>query len=160
MDISIDIEEYKLNVRAGGIIVHNNKILLHRNVHSDHYAIMGGRIEIGEDSSKTVEREFIEETGKEIEITGYIATIENFFEMKGKKYHEILFVHKAEFKDEKDKLIEDTIKNIEGKEYLQYEWIDLDKIEEYPVKPYVIKEILQEKQSPVHRIYKDTIKEK
>jgi hypothetical protein len=93
--------------------------------------------------------------GKEIEIIGYIATIENFFEMKGSKYHEIMFVHKAEFKDEKDKLIEGTIKNIEGKDFLIYEWIDLNKIDNYPIMPKVIKEILKEKVLPVHKINND-----
>ena len=155
MDITIDVEDYKLNIRAGVIIIHNNKVLVHKNTNSDHYALLGGRIKIGENSEETVKREVIEETGKEIEITGYISTIENFFEMKGRKYHEIMFVHKAEFKREEDKKIIDTIKNVEGKEHLQYEWLDLDKIEEYPLKPQVIKEILKEMVFPVHKINDD-----
>ena len=87
MDITIDVEEYKLNVRAAGIIIHNNKILTHRNTKSDHYALIGGRVEIGEDSEATLKREIMEEMGKEIEITGYISTIENFFQMDSQKYH-------------------------------------------------------------------------
>ena len=43
-----------------------------------------------------------------MEVTGYIATIENFFELNEKKYHEILFVHKVEFIDENDELIQNT----------------------------------------------------
>ena len=155
MDITIDVEEYKLNVRAAGIIIHNNKILTHRNTKSDHYALIGGRVEIGEDSETTLKREIMEEMGKEIEITGYISTIENFFEMESKKYHEIMFVHKAEFKNEKDQKIEDTIKNIEGKDYLVYEWIPLEKIDEYPIKPEVVKEILKQGKFPIHKINKD-----
>ena len=133
MHITIYVEDYKLNIRAGVVIIHDNKILLHRNVNSDHYALPGGRVEIGESSEKTVKREIMEETGKEIELTGYVATIENFFEMEGKRYHEIFFVHQAEFKDEKDKKIVDTIKNIEGKDYLKYEWIDLDEKDRCPL---------------------------
>ena len=155
MDITIDVEEYKLNVRAAGIIIHNNKILTHRNTKSDHYALIGGRVEIGEDSEATLKREIMEEMGKEIEITGYISTIENFFEMDSRKYHEIMFVHKAEFKNEKDQKIEDTIKNIEGKDYLVYEWIPLEKIDEYPIKPEVVKEILKQGKFPIHKINKD-----
>ena len=34
-----------------------------------------------------------------------------------------------------DKKIDYTMHNIEGKEYLQYEWLDLDKIEEYNILP-------------------------
>ena len=152
MDITLDVEDYKLNIRAAAVIVHNNKVLLHRNTKSDHYALVGGRIAIGENSEVTVKREVIEELGKEIDVTGYVSTIENFFEMKGIKYHEIMFVHKAEFKNDEDKQTTEMLKNIEGKDYLQYEWIDLDKIEECPLKPKIVKNVLKEKVFPVHKI--------
>lgn len=155
MDITIDVEDYKLNVRSAGIIIHNNKILTHRNINYDHYALIGGRVEIGEDSESTLKREIREELGKEIEITGYISTIENFFEMKNKKYHEIMFVYQIEFQDENDKKIENTIKNIEGKDYLQYEWLELDKLDEYELKPEAIKSILKNKKFPIHKINND-----
>lgn len=152
MDITLDVEDYKLNIRAAGVIIHNGKILAHRNINSDHYALVGGRVQIGENSAKTVKREMQEELGKNIEITGYIATIENFFEMKGSKYHEILFVHQAEFINDEDKEIEYTLKNKEGKDYLQYEWLDLNKIEEYPLYPKAIQTILKEQKFPTHKI--------
>ena len=116
---------------------------------------MGGRVEIGEDSAKTLKREIQEEMGKEIEITGYVSTIENFFEMKGSKFHEIMFVHRAEFKNEEDKKIEYTLKNIEGEDHVQYEWIEIDKIEEYPIVPQIIKKVLKEGEFPVHKINND-----
>ena len=152
MDITLDVEDYKLNIRAAGVIIHNGKILAHRNINSDHYALVGGRVQIGENSAKTVKREIQEELGKNIEITGYIATIENFFEMKGSKYHEILFVHQAEFINDEGKKIEYTLKNKEGKDYLQYEWLDLNKIEEYPLYPKAIQTILKEQKFPTHKI--------
>ena len=152
MDLTIDVEDYKLNVRAAGVIIHNNKILAHRNINSDHYALIGGRVEIGEDSESTVIRELEEELGKKIEITGFVSTIENFFEMKGSKYHEILFIHKAEFVNEEDKKIEYTLKNKEGKDYLQYEWLELDQLEKYPLLPNVVKEVLRGHESIAHKI--------
>ena len=97
MDLTLDVEDYKLNIRAAGVIIHNNKILAHRNLNKDHYCIPGGRVEIGENSEETVKREIQEELGKQIEITGYVATIENFFEMNESKYHEIYFLHEIEF---------------------------------------------------------------
>lgn len=30
MDITIDVEDYKLNMRAAGIIIHDNNILVHK----------------------------------------------------------------------------------------------------------------------------------
>ncbi len=155
MDLTIDVEDYKLNVRAAGVIIHNNKVLVHKNLNSDHYALIGGRVEIGEDSATTVKRETQEELGKEVEVTEYVSTIENFFEMKESKYHEILFIHKAEFINDEDKKIEHTLKNMEGKENLQYEWLDLDKIDEYPLVPEIVKEMLKENKFPVHKINKE-----
>lgn len=155
MDITIEVQDYILNVRAAVVIIHNDKILVHRNINSNHYALVGGRVELGEDSISTVKREIKEEMGKEIEIIGYISTIENFFIMNGKKYHEIEFVHLAEFKEEKDKLIKDTIKNIEGKDYLQYEWIERNKIDEVPLMPSKIQSVLKNGKYPLHVINKD-----
>lgn len=156
MDLTLDVEDYKLNIRAAGVIIHNNKILAHRNLKKDHYCIPGGRVEIGENSEETVKREIQEELGKQIEITGYVATIENFFEMNESKYHEIYFLHEIEFTNEEDKKINYTMHNEEGKEYLQYEWLDLDRIEEYNILPNCLKKVLKSKNFPVHMINDDS----
>ena len=50
-----------------------------------HYALIGGRVELGEDSETTLKRELMEEIGKPVEIIGNIGTIENFFEIIIKK---------------------------------------------------------------------------
>lgn len=152
MDITIDVESYKLNVRAAGIIIHNNKLLVHKNINKEHYALIGGRVKIGEDSKTTIQREIKEETGKDIEILESIATIENFFEMKNSKYHEILFVYQVEFINEEDKKIEYTLNNVEGKEYQKYVWLDMDKIDEYNILPVSIKKIIKNKKFPIHAI--------
>ena len=155
MDITIDVGDYKLNVRAAGVIIHNGKVLAHKNMNSNHYALIGGRVEIGENSADTVKREIKEELGKDVEITGYVSTIENFFEMKGSKYHEIMFIHKIEFVNEDDKKIEHTMKNIEGKDYLQYEWLELSKIDQYLLLPEAIKDVLKQDKFSIHKINND-----
>lgn len=60
MDITIELEEYILNIRAAVVIIHNDKVLVHRNINSNHYALVGGRVELGEDSIETVKREIKE----------------------------------------------------------------------------------------------------
>ena len=152
MDISFDFENNKLNIRAAALIFHNNKLLVHKNVHDDYYALLGGRVKIGEDSQTTIRREILEELGKEIDINGYACTIENFFFMNNKKYHEYIFTYLAEFSDDSDKKITTTIKNVEGKNFLQYEWLDLEKIDQYTLKPTIIKEIIKENIFPTHKI--------
>lgn len=155
MDLSLDIEEYRLNIRTAGAIIHNNKILVHRDINKDHCCLPGGRIEIGETSEQTIKREIQEELGKEIEILKYMTTIENFFEMENKKYHEIYFLYKVEFLNEEDQKIDYTMRNVEGKEYLRYEWIDLKEIDKYNLLPICLKNILKEEQYPVHIINDD-----
>ena len=152
MDLSIDIEDYKLNIRAGGLFIHNNKILAHKNINKDHYCIPGGRIELGENSETTIKREIQEELGKDIDILKYSSTIENFFYMNKKKYHELYFLYRVEFKNEEDKKIEYTMHNIEGKDYLQYEWLDIDKIDEYNILPECLKDMLKKDNMPTHVI--------
>ena len=66
MDITIDVNDYKLNVRAACVIKHNNKILVHKNINSNYYCLIGGRVKIGEDSETTIKREVEEEIGKQI----------------------------------------------------------------------------------------------
>ena len=48
MDLCLDVENYKLNIRVAGVLIHNNKVLTHKDVNKDHYALPGGRIQIGE----------------------------------------------------------------------------------------------------------------
>ena len=132
-------------------------LMLHRikkknDINEGKWIGVGGHAEGSESPEECLKREVQEELGKEIEITGYVSTVENFFEMKGAKYHEIMFIYKAEFVKEEDKKLESTLQNIEGKDYLQYEWIDLDKIDEYPLRPDVLKEVLKESKFPVHKI--------
>lgn len=155
MDITVDIENYRLNVRTAGLIIHNNKLLAHKDANSDHYALIGGRIKTGEDSESAIKREIQEELGKKVKIIKYVSTIENFFEMNKIKYHEILFIHQVEFVEDEDKKIEYTLNNAEGKENLHYEWIDLDKIEQYELLPKIVKKVIKENEFPVHNIEKN-----
>lgn len=75
--------------------------------------------------------------------------------MENKKYHEIYFLHRIEFENEENKKINYTMHNVEGKEYLQYEWLDLDKIEEYNIFPGCLKEVLKSQSFPIHVINDD-----
>ena len=154
MDLSIKVEDYKLNIRATGIIIHNNKLLVHNNHKDDFYALMGGRISIGESSEETVKREFKEEIGKDVEIIGYVGTVENFFTTETEKYHEIMFIYQLEFVDEEDKKIEHTLKNIEGEDYLEYKWLDIDNLENEPLRPEGIIQIIKIGKFPQHIIFK------
>ena len=66
-----------------------------------HYARpLGGHVEFQEFSKDTVIREFKEETGFEITTPTLLTVLENIFELEGMPYHEIVFLYRAEFKDQ------------------------------------------------------------
>lgn len=142
MDISIDIEDYKFNYRTCGIVIHNNKILFHKNPLDCYYALIGGRVKTGEPSTVALKREISEELGKEIEILDFIGVVENFFTSRNTKYHELEFIHKFEFIDENDKLIEYTLNDIEENENTRFEWIDIKDIPNTDIRPKSVKKIL------------------
>ena len=58
-------------------------------------------------------------------------------------------------KDEEDKKTVKTIRNVEGKDYLIYEWIDIDEIDKYPLRPKVIKDMLKNKVFPAYKYNND-----
>ena len=155
MDLTVVLDNKKLNIRACALIIHNNKLLVHNNISENHVALVGGRVKIGESSEDTLKREIKEEMGKEIEILEYVSTIENFFDADDMPYHEIMFVYRVDFKDDADKKIIDSIKNIEGEDELRYDWIDLDKIEQYPLKPQILKRMIKNRCFSIHEINDD-----
>ncbi len=156
-DITIDLEDWRINCRAAGVIIHNNKILLHRDINKSYYALVGGRIKFGETSDEAIVREIKEELGKDVEIIEFITVVENLFKLNNRNYQEYLFIYKLEFKNEKDKLIETTLKNVEGEEesHVQYEWVDLNDLDNVIIKPKIFKEVLQGENISRHKTNND-----
>ena len=66
-----------------------------------------------------------------------------------------MFVYRVDFKNEEDKKIVDSIYNVEGEDEIRYDWIDLDKIEEYPLKPKILKNMIVNNKFPIHDINDD-----
>ena len=155
MDATVNMDKYVLNIRSAVLIVHNNKVLLHKNVNEEYYALLGGRVQLGESSDNTAIREVKEELGKEIVLNGYCCTVENMFLHKGKEYQEILFVYFGEFVDDDDKKIEETLKNIEGREELEYQWVEIGEFENYDIRPLAVKQVLANGVFPLHVVNDD-----
>lgn len=73
--------------RVAGVLVWEGKILLFTDDLIDFWVIPGGLIKIFESSEEAIKREFYEETGISIKVERLLWTLENSFEMDGKKYH-------------------------------------------------------------------------
>jgi len=61
---------------------------------------LGGTIEFGESSHRTIVREIREELGAEITNLRYLGTVENIFTYNGEIGHEIVLMYRGDFKDQ------------------------------------------------------------
>jgi 8-oxo-dGTP diphosphatase len=62
---------------ANGVVVEGERVLLARRAHSPWHGLWGspgGFVELGEHPAETVVREVREETGLDVEVTGYLGT--------------------------------------------------------------------------------------
>lgn len=78
MDILFKNDDFVFSYRVGGILIHNEKILLQRPKNDD-YAIIGGHVAAMETSMETLKREFEEELHAEIEVDNLLAIGEIYF---------------------------------------------------------------------------------
>ncbi|MER3479937.1 MAG: hypothetical protein C4327_05465 [Meiothermus sp.] len=77
------------NYRVAGVAIKNAQVLLCREPKGDFWYLPGGRVELGEESRAALRREVREELGVEVEIGRMVWVAENFFELNGKRIHEL-----------------------------------------------------------------------
>lgn len=94
--IVMDAGSSRFQFRAGALIRCNDHLLIHRAVSDPFWALPGGRVEFHEASTEALAREIEEEMGCGATIGPLRFVIENFFELGGRKAHEIGFYYQAE----------------------------------------------------------------
>lgn len=92
-DLTLPLEEGKLNIRVAIWIEHEENILV-SEFPNDLITLPGGRIKFDEASNEAAIRELYEETGEQLMDMKLFAIIENFF-VQGHAYHEILYVYRG-----------------------------------------------------------------
>lgn len=154
-DISVQVDEYLLNYRVSAIIRKGGKVLAHHSLGSEHYTLPGGRVKEGEDTISALQREILEEMNIKTKYVRPVSFIENFFMLKGKKYHELLVTHELEFEDENDysKNIEPEAEEDKGK--LEFKWLDIDELDNIEFVPREMKKVIKENKSFEHIINND-----
>ncbi len=156
-DITFEINKKVFNYRVAIVIKNDNKVLIQKDTRAKHITLPGGRCELGESSADTAIREFMEETGIETESIKGLGMIENFFisSFNEKKYHEILLIQELKFKN-MNEYKKNSINNIEEKkkDFLTYEWLEIDKLKENNFKPEIVIDIIN-KSEFIHYINKE-----
>ena len=121
-DILFKTDDFIFSYRVGGVLLHNDKILLQKPKDDD-YAIIGGHVSSMETTQETLRREYQEELHADIEVDNLIAVSEIFFPWGNKPCHQVCFYYKVHLCDE-DSIPMDGI--FQGYDELDNKRVDLD----------------------------------
>lgn len=140
-DLSVIIDDVKLNIRVGAIIKYKDKILIEKNRNVDFAVIPGGRIKTLESSHTSLLRELKEELGIDLinENFEMISLIENFFTFNNMKYHELYFVYKVDLKQ--DYNLKDGMTSIDNPES-NYYFLNQEEFQKSNIMPEILKDII------------------
>lgn len=89
--ITFEEDHVRFINRIVGIVYDGDRVLLHRAVSDDFWALPGGRAELLETAAETLRREMREELNEDVEVERLVWIAENFFEYGPRSHHEIGF---------------------------------------------------------------------
>ncbi|QDU48641.1 NUDIX hydrolase [Gimesia panareensis] len=131
-DITLDLNEYRINLRVAAIVRREDEVLLCRPVDRDWWYLPGGRIKTNEDSLTAVHRELIEEIGPGFEVLRPVIAAENFFELEGQNFHELSTYYEVAWHG-------DALAGTEENDLEIFEWCSLSDLTDLPLKPDFVK---------------------
>ncbi len=138
MDILFKNKDYIYSYRVGGILVHNNKILLQKPK-DEEYSIIGGHVALFETTADALRREFKEELHADIEIDSLLAIGEIFFPWGERPCHQTALYYKVLLKDKSAIPLDGTFHgydNLDNKRLdLDFCWIPLNKLKNLTIYP-------------------------
>lgn len=139
-DCGFEKENHWFRYRAGGILIHNDKMLFVKSAIGDYYYMIGGGVHLGETSVGCIEREVFEESGIHACVEHLAVVCENFFKGIGGKIdgldcHTIEFYYYMKILD--DDLNGCKCMTDEGEKLV---WLPIDEIATRKIKPIFIKE--------------------
>lgn len=123
----VAVEQLFFRPSVYGILIENNKILLSKQW--DGYDFPGGGIELGETTPEALKREFLEETGFNIELKDFVTFKQDFFEFRFKDQHSHSFLFYYTCTKIGGNLSEQRLTEEEKQYCGEAEWINLKDIE-------------------------------
>lgn len=157
-DILFKTDDFVFSYRVGGILVHDDKLLLQRPFHDD-YSIIGGHVSALETTEQTLVREFREELHADVEVDRLLAVGEIFFPWGSRPCHQICLYYTVHLTDPAQIPLTGTFRgydDLDGRRIdLDFCWIPLDQLQRQVIYPQeLIPIILDDPPAPAHFVSK------
>lgn len=122
MDFRTVIGDQSFGVRVSALLVQEGQIYLARSADGEYY-LLGGALEVGEDTVAAMKRELLEEIGLSVAVGPLAFVVENQFERLGRQHHQIEFLY---FVEPLEALLAQEIN--EGSSGRRCEWVALEQL--------------------------------
>lgn len=137
--IEFDRNGIRFLQRTAAVITAGPRVLLHRAVSDDFWAMPGGHVEIGEASPAALYREMREELGVEVQVGRLLWVIENFFLHNARRYHELGLYFHTELPPDSPLLHQETFDGDEQGLRLIFRWFARHELADLTLYPDVLK---------------------
>lgn len=143
--ISFPIDGQRFNFRAAGIIIVDGHVLVCREDDDDYTMLPGGRIELGEDSRLSLEREMEEELAMPATLGRMIATSESFYRRDEEDFHELGFFYAVELPGQAPNGASPWLQRPDEGHILSFYWVPIAgaALEDFNLKPRWLPDFLR-----------------
>lgn len=124
--ISFPIGGQRFNYRVAAIAIVDGHVLVCDEDHDGYAMLPGGRIELGEASKMSLEREIVEEIGLPATVGDLLLTSESFYRREGEDFHELGLFYLVRFEPDVGPNGESPwrVTYDDGSEH-RFHWVDL-----------------------------------
>ena len=152
--ITFDHGEQRFNYRAAAVIVRSGHLLIHRAETDPCWVLPGGRVEMGETTDRTLDRELREEMAIDhaapIAVGRLLWIVESFLTWNDTRYHEVGLYRQVELPAD-DPRFQPPCPPFMGEEafyldrpiWLEFRWQPVDRLHEVDVRPAFLAEALK-----------------
>ncbi|KQS84194.1 MULTISPECIES: NUDIX hydrolase [unclassified Rhizobium] len=155
--IRMDAPPRRFNFRVAGLGFRDGHVLVHRATHEKFWSFPGGRVEIGETSVRTLEREMVEELGVAVTVGRMLWMVENFFQYEDREVHELGFYYLMDIPGAFPFHPDDVVHRVkDGGSDLEFRWVRATTaaLKALDIPPYFIADEIETlPPSPVHVVW-------
>ncbi len=144
MPITLKSQNGEFLLRVAGVLIKENKVLLHRTKKGTAWVLPGGRGEMNEETGKTVIREFAEELGLDVQVARLLWLIESFNAYGEKNLHEHGMYYLVESRGEEITIPGEEFIGLEEETGIVYKWIELQELRNLTIYPRALQRLLPE----------------